>query len=259
LSLGFAKVLGTPPDVTAANIPSPTGEQRGDGPKGKKASGLLFVDGTLYMWARNAGNAQLAWSVDHGKTWTWADWKLSTSFGCPTFLNFGKDYTGARDEFVYIYSPDADGAYEPADRMVLARVSKTRIKDRDAYEYFRGLTEGKPIWTKEVKDRGPVLTDSGRCYRSMLTYNADLKRYLWCVTRPAKGKKGAYGLAIYDSPEPWGPWTTAYVAEPWDVDAGESCGFPSKWMSADGRTLHLVFAGGDAFCVRKAELVLRGK
>jgi hypothetical protein len=91
----------------------------------------------------------------------------------------------------------------------------------------------------------------------MVTYNAGIKRYLWCVTRPIKDTKpAAYGLAIYDAPEPWGPWTTAYEADTWDVDAGESCGFPSKWISADGKTLYLVFAGGDAFCVRKAELIL---
>jgi CubicO group peptidase (beta-lactamase class C family) len=259
LSLGFAKVLGSPPEITATNVASATGEQQGDGPKGKKASGMLCVDGTLYMWARNAGNSQLAWSADRGKTWTWVDWKFTTSFGCPTFLNFGKDYAGAPDEFVYVYSPDADGAYEPADRMVLARVPKSQTKVRDAYEYFRGLTDAKPVWAKNVKDRGPVLIDSGKCYRSMVTYNKGLKRYLLCVTRPAKEKKGAYGLGVYDAPEPWGPWTIAYVAEPWDMDAGESCGFPSKWISADGRTLHLVFAGGDAFCVRKAELILRDR
>jgi hypothetical protein len=43
----------------------------------------------LYLWARNAGNAQLAWSKDHGETWEWAGWKWTTSFGCPTFLNCG--------------------------------------------------------------------------------------------------------------------------------------------------------------------------
>jgi CubicO group peptidase (beta-lactamase class C family) len=256
LSLGFAKVLGHPPEITASNIPSPTGEQKGDGPKGKKASGILSVDGVLYLWTRNAGNAQLAWSANRGKTWSWADWKLTTSFGCPTFLNFGKDYAQARDDFVYVYSPDADAAYDPADCMVLARVAKARIKDREAYEFLRKLDDGRPVWTKDVKERGAVLADAGRCYRSAITYDIGLKRYLWCVTRPAKDRKGTYGLAIYDAPEPWGPWTTAYVADPWDMDAGESCGFPSKWISADGKTLHLVFAGGDAFCVRKAALVL---
>src|SRR5207249_3749377 len=32
--------------------------------------------------------------------------------------------------------------------------------------------------------------------------------------------------------------------------------FPAKWMSGDGRTLHLVFSGDDNFSVRKATLVL---
>jgi hypothetical protein len=59
-----------------------------------------MVDGILYMWVRNAGNAQLLWSRDHARTWTWADWKLTTSFGCPSFINFGKNYAGSRDDYV---------------------------------------------------------------------------------------------------------------------------------------------------------------
>ena len=46
------------------------------------------------------------------------------------------------------------------------------------------------------------------------------------------------GLGIYDAPEPWGPWTTVYFAEDWDVGPGESAGLPTRWMSADGRVLH---------------------
>src|SRR5262249_34939212 len=111
VSLGLARVEGGPPEFKGFNIPSPTGEQLGDGAKGKKASGLLCVDGILYLWTRNANNSQLAWSKDHAKTWTWADWKFTESFGCPTFLNFGQNYAGARDEFVYVYSPDSNSAY----------------------------------------------------------------------------------------------------------------------------------------------------
>jgi hypothetical protein len=62
LSLGFAKV------------------QTGDGAAGKKASGMLMVNGILYMWVRNVdlnGNqSQLAWSSDHAVTWTWSSWKF---------------------------------------------------------------------------------------------------------------------------------------------------------------------------------------
>jgi CubicO group peptidase (beta-lactamase class C family) len=258
LSLGFARITGSPPDFAAENIRSPTGEHKGDGARGKKASGLLMVNGTLYMWVRNAKNAQLAWSKDRGKTWEWANWTVSTSFGCPTFLNYGKDYAGARDKFVYVYSPDTDSAYEPADRMVLLRVPKDDMKSWEPYEFFAGLGgDGQPRWTRDEKQRAAVLANPGKCYRSMLSYNAGLKRYLWCATLPIMDKDREYGLAVYDAPEPWGPWTTAFVAEKWDTDAGESAGFPTKWMSPDGKALHLVFAGGDAFCVRRAELVLK--
>ena len=62
------------------------------------------------------------------------------------------------------------------------------------------------------------------------------------------------GLGIYDAPEPWGPWTTAYFTEAWDVGPGETCSFPTKWMSADGNTVYLVFSGEDSYSVRSAAL-----
>jgi CubicO group peptidase (beta-lactamase class C family) len=260
LGLGFARVEGDPPNFKGENIPSPTGEQIGSGAKAKKASGILCLAGVLYLWTRNASNAQLAWSTDHGQTWEWADWKLTTSFGCPTFLNFGKNYAGARDDWVYVYSPDADSAYQPADRMVLARVPKTKIKERAAYEFFKGLDDQRqPLWSKEITERGAVFEHKGRCYRSGITFNAGLKRYLWVQIIPGtEGKKADTrfegGFAIYDAAEPWGPWTTVYFTEKWDVGPGETASFPTKWMSADGKTVHLVFSGDDHFAIREATM-----
>ncbi len=124
LSLGFVKVEGPPTAFQGTNIRSASGETEGHGPTGAKASGMLMVGGVLYVWARNTGNSQLAWSTDYGRTWMWNDWKFTTSFGHPTFLNFGKHYAKARDDYLYVYSHDADSAYTPADRMVLARVHK---------------------------------------------------------------------------------------------------------------------------------------
>src|SRR5207245_6882564 len=71
LGLGFARVEGDPPNFHGENLRSPTGEQIGDGAKAKKASGILCAGGVLYLWTRNAGNAQLAWSKGHGTTWEW--------------------------------------------------------------------------------------------------------------------------------------------------------------------------------------------
>jgi CubicO group peptidase (beta-lactamase class C family) len=260
LGLGLARVEGDPPDFRGVNLRSPTGEQSGDGARSKKASGILCVEGVLYLWARNAGNAQLAWSKDHGATWDWAGWKFTTSLGCPTFLNFGKDYAGARDGFVYVYSHDADSAYTPADRMVLARVPKGKIRERDAYEFFTGLgRQGQPLWSKAIADRGAVFTHRGRCYRSGITYNAGLQRYLWVQIIPGtEGRKADTrfegGFAVYDAPEPWGPWTTVYFTDKWDVGPGESGSFPTRWMSKDGKTVRLVFSGDDCFSVRTATL-----
>src|SRR4030095_8365293 len=94
----------------------------------------------------------------------------------------------------------------------------------------------------------------GNCYRSHITYNAGLKRYLWCQTGRGADTRFAGGFAIYDAPEPWGPWTTVFRTDAWDVGPGESASFPAKWMSADGRTVHLVFSGDDSFSVRAATL-----
>ena len=100
-----------------------------------------------------------------------------------------------------------------------------------------------------------LFTCQGQCYRGNITYDAPLSRYLWCQTLPGDDPRFKGGLAIYDAPQPWGPWTSAYYSENWDVAPGESSSFPTKWMSGDGKTLHLVFSGEDSFSVRRATII----
>ena len=259
LSLGVVKIVGPPEDFKGINVRTETGERIGQGAHGAKASGMLMVDGVLYMMVRNTGNAQVAWSTDHGKTWKWCDWKFNESFGAPSFLNFGRNYAGARDNFIYIYSHDAETAYDPADEMVMGRVPEDEIRNRSAYEFFKGLDDSnRPRWTKDLGQRAAVFRNPGKCYRTQVSYNAGLKRYLWCQVLPTskhpQGPRFQGGFGIYDAPEPWGPWTTVYYTEQWDVGPGETSSFPTKWMSDDGKTCHLVFSGDDYFSVRKATL-----
>jgi hypothetical protein len=256
LSLGIAKISGTPPDFRGVNIRTDTGERIGQGAEGAKASGIICIDCVLYMFVRNTGNSQVAWSEDHGKSWKWCDWKFRTSFGAPTFLNFGRNYAGARDDFVYIYSNDSNSAYEPADRMVMARVPKDRIRRRNAYEFFNGFDDRQqPMWTRNIQEMKAVFINPGSCYRSGISYNAGLKRYLWCQILPfSKDKQGPRfqgGFGIYDAPEPWGPWTTVFYNQQWDVGPGETSSIPTKWMSKDGKNCYLLFSGDDCFSVRK--------
>jgi hypothetical protein len=49
-----------------------------------------------------------------------------------------------------------------------------------------------------------------------------------------------------------------YFSEKWDVGPGESASFPTKWMSANGKSLYLVFSGDDNFALRKATLTAGG-
>jgi hypothetical protein len=263
LSLGLAKIAGKPPAIRGVNLRTSSIESTGDGQTGHKASGMLMVDGVLYLLVRNVGNAQLAWSTDRGATWTFADWKFTNSFGAPSFVNFGMNYAGARDDFVYVVSHDADSAYEVADAMVLARVPKHQLRSRDAWQFFAGLHDEEPVWESDVARRQPIVHNPGKCYRTSVSYNAAIKRYLMvhpvptAATRDAAGKpdtRFAGGLAIYDAPAPWGPWMSFFEIDAWDVGPGESCSFPTKWISADGKTLHLVFSGDDCFSVRQAKI-----
>jgi hypothetical protein len=261
LSLGFASVSGGPADFAGTNIHPTNGDQTGDGRRGKKASGMLMVDGVLYAWLRNAGGdgtkAQLIWSEDHGQSWTFAPW-LFDEFGYPCLVNFGKNYAGARDEYVYTLTPDTPDAYRETDDAALMRVPRDRIREREAYEFFTGLDPaGDPQWSPDVARRGSALHFPGGVNRLDVTYNRPLKRYL--MTQRSRAEAGGLDqFSLFEAPEPWGPWTRFFYTEDWDVDPGENQHIPSKWISADGLVIHLVFSGDDSFRVRKGTLRVVG-
>jgi CubicO group peptidase (beta-lactamase class C family) len=244
LSMGFASIAGGPGDFRGVNLRS-DGERTGNGANGPKASGILMVDGVLYLWVRNMGNAQLAWSEDHGKTWQWG-FKMETAFGSPTFLNFGRNYAGARDEYVYTYSQDGPSAYEADNRVLLARVPRSRIREREAWEFYR--VDG---WTSDIAQRGAVFEYAANCERVDVVYDAGIKRYLMAL-----GYDHAGGWGLFDAPEPWGPWTTVMHRQ-WDLEATHGYRLPAKWISPDGLRLTLVFSGvkpNDAFFTRELKL-----
>ena len=250
LGMGFARVTGSADGYQGVNLRSDA-ERVGGGAKSPKASGILMVGGVLYLWVRNVGNSQLLWSIDHGKTWQWG-FKFEEGFGSPAFLNFGKNYAGARDGYVYAYSQDGPSAYESDNGVALARVRKDRIRDRAAWEFYRGNdAAGHPLWIADIKQRGQVFSYPANCNRIDVVYDAGLKRYLMAL---AYGESGGWGL--FDAPEPWGPWTTVLHRQ-WDVPDTHGYRLPSKWISPDGLTLTLVFSGikpNDAFCTRKLTL-----
>jgi len=270
LSLGFTTLSNNPPNISGQDFGSNIDTPEGQGSNGIKASGMLMVDGKLYMFVRNykpAGsndytNARLAWSNDHGRTWTWANWHFADTFGAPDFVQFGKNYSGARDNYVYVVSQANDSAYGWSPNVVMARVPKDRVADRAAYEFFAGLgANNTPAWSSDITQRKPVFTDPNGVQRIGMTYNPALQRYfLTSAHQTGGGATHTPALGVFDAPEPWGPWSTAYYSDNFSGGYAFHHKFPTKWMSADGRTMWLLYSGSNtgASCncvtLRKATL-----
>ena len=129
VTIGVAKITGAPDNLQASNQfggNNPVAPATFDG----KPTGILSVNRILYMgvveqnaWLRlNIGK-----SIDHGVTWTFnssnwttnADWDFAEpdgAFSDVSFLQFGKDYQGARDNYVYCAPSKRSFASKPVTR-----------------------------------------------------------------------------------------------------------------------------------------------
>jgi hypothetical protein len=201
-------------------------------------------------------------------SWQPAEWAFNFVDGLtiPTFLNFGQGYAGARDEYVYNYyiQPQyGPGQSETADAfngfdvhrpgtVYLSRVPRTRILDRDPYEFAAGSADGHPLWTSNIDEKKPVFTDdSGVGWNLSVSFNPGLQRYILC-TEHSRTHRGCLGM--FDAPEPWGPWTTIAYEQAWGEGHVPVNTFywsiPVKWISDDGLEFTLLFTGpgeNDAF------------
>jgi hypothetical protein len=263
--LGVARIEGDATHYIGKNI---WGGFEGENPAqfGGKSYGILSVAGVLYMWVAPQPNphldhSQLAWSTDRGATWQLAGWTFpfADALTVPTFLNFGRDYAGARDGYVYSYfihpawgpgkatktTAHTFDVHQPG-RIHLSRVPKDALLDRTRYEFFTGLSAaGVPVWSTDVTKKRPVFEDpNGVGWNVSVSYNPGLRRYLLSTehTETHAGK-----LGIFDAPEPWGPWTTIAYDEAWGAGLIEVStfywNFAPKWLSADGTRFTMVFTG----------------
>jgi hypothetical protein len=149
--------------------------------------------------------------------------------------------------------------------LALARVPKSKIRERSAWEFFeKGDNNGRPIWTAEIQRPGAVFRYTAGSRRSDVVYNPGIRRYLLALDYDASGDWG-----IFDAPEPWGPWTTVFhnrvsktgSGTQWEIPGTHGYRLPAKWISRDGRKMTLIFSGVrlkdttyDAFCTRTVQL-----
>lgn len=279
-SIGVARIEGNWNDFETTNVWGGHKTLQSHKEIGK-SYGIVCVDGVLYMWVGMFDTShdqfketRIAYSKDHGETWQYVGWEFTREVGVmmPTVCNFGKNYQGAPDEYVYSYLiwfqsyEGPDDYHDKVDwlncqkpgKIDLARVHKDKITDRKAYTFFAGMENGKPTWIKDIMKRKPVFENPdgvGWCIN--VTYNQGLKRYI-LTSEHTETHRG--NLSIFDAPNPWGPWTTVYYDNNW----GEGhiplntfyWTFSNKWTSEDGKTFSLIFCGrkeNDSFNV------IRGK
>lgn len=213
--------------------------------------GLLSVDEVLYCF-RNMDNSkyeeykpdiELCWSGDLGKTWSRADWIFNGGeFGEISFLNFGRDYSGARDNYVYMYGSEM----HIRDKIFLARVPKENIKNKSAYEFLSAFDgNNNPVWNSDITKRKPIIYDPNGCSSvPRVSYNPGIKRYILTI-----GHRQIEELGIFEAKEPWGPWYTVAYYNNWgncnSSEEGRALAwdFPTKWISPDGLTMWCVFSG----------------
>jgi hypothetical protein len=281
-SLGVARIEGDWSNYKGVNVwggKNAANPAKVDG----KSWGMICVKGVLYMWVSPGSpladmqrEARLYRSTDHAATWTAADWAFTRGEGLtiPTICQFGKDYAGARDRYVYHYfiqprDTTSDSIQRPGT-IYLARSPRDRIMDRKAYEFFAGRNGKAPRWSSDVERKAPVFEDpSGVGWVLSVTWNAGLKRYLLMTDHQASNRGN---LGVFDAPEPWGPWTTAlYLNESDGTQFGNGrveantffWSMPTKWQSPDGREFALVFTGSgrgknnDSFNLVRARIELR--
>lgn len=262
VSLGFARIEGSSTEFKGVNLWGGKNAYNRAQFSGK-SPGIISVDGTLYAWINlqngNPPDQQLVWSDNLGETWQKANWIFPGNgpFFANSFLNFGKDYLGARDDYVYIYGNDRSNWRF----LYLSRVLKDQVKDRNAYDFFIGLDDaGIPAWSSNINLRQPVARDPDGIGAVAIVYNPGIKRYL--LTTHHGDYTGRFGF--FDAPEPWGPWTTVAYSNDWGglgkVRGGMPHSFPSKWITDDGKTMWMVFSGTgeyDSFNVIKCTLTLK--
>jgi len=245
-------------------------------PNGVKASSLIALDGTLYMAVElhNYGeNSKLnrqrnyhSWIItsnDYGKTWNTEATPVEFFNGrlsSPKFLQFGRNYENARDEYVYANFPAGDdgGSYwENADYTLLGRVKKGSLLDRAAWDFYAGLDGGKPQWSSDDNQATHVFRYPSMTGANHVAYNKGIKRYIMgnygfldgegnprpLHQGPLLESAMRSQLTLFEAPEPWGPWSLFYHDNDWGTYGDYQPSFPTKWMSDDGRIMWMVSAG----------------
>lgn len=229
-------------------------------------AGSVITNGVKYNWPWLGPFVGFRYSTNFGQTWTQTPCTPEkplfgepsfhgepVKIGSPHFVDFGKNLANSPDGKAYLVAHGAsDGAnrrfgynsWITGDEIYLARVTPgiSNMNDVAKYEFFTGDRWQK--WSKDFAKIKPVAAWRDHMGCVTMTYDAPLKKYLMCVT-DGGNTAGYYNSYILESSSLTGPWKMVKYLEHFG-EQGYFLNIPSKFISADGRTVWLCYAANFA-------------
>jgi hypothetical protein len=278
----FAKVTGIPPTLrfhrvaSAASPPPHTWTQiasnpdNDDGPLGPYYSiGFAEAGGVFYAtqqrdwnWSANGpftGLVGIAYSTDHGNTWSAPGNSFPAPFGNLTFVDGGGPGGAYPDGYMYAIGTEREFN---ASRLLLGRVPTgvANVTDPTRWQWYAGSAQGSggaatPQWSGSVASAAPVLNWPSHITYPEMAYDAGIHRYLLTFTysyssAPPAVWKGGAELVIAEAPTPSGPFSFVAGSHDFGPSNGYGAGVPSQWISASGRQLWLKWAANFDGCAK---------
>ncbi len=265
--LDVEKFTGGPTDYQITKVHH-MNDYRGWGGDGPKPTGMICVDGILYLAVQNmrrvriapyslrsqhGSDAQILYATGKNKTnfWTPAFNTITEpmfpghKFGGPAFVNCGQNNANAPDSFVYAVSSDQ---WDNGSNLRLGRVPADSIMRREAWEWVCSFDRvGESAWHHSLDASVPVLSIHRYIGAPEMVYLAGIERYLLLTWRLHEDFSPDAGtdLLVLEAPKPWGPFSLVHFEEFWEgKEFNPYCPrIPLKWMGSDGISGWMQFSG----------------
>lgn len=208
-------------------------------------SGLLAEFHDTYFDA--VENTAQSWTIPEAERMDYKGWRPmfpGADFGGPSFIQFGKNNRDAVDDYVYAVSGDQ---WDNGKGLILGRVHREHILEREAWQFASLSSEGDPVWHKELSHAAPILEIDGHIGLPEMVYISSLKKYIlltWGLHTDFRTPTGSE-LTILEADKPWGPFSLVHYD--WIWYKREACPYtpriPLKWFHPETLEGYLLHSG----------------